>query len=146
MLKSDQIVEYKSIEKILCPYFGEVINFNSKGLNHIKFTGQGKARAEGDQKVRIRHIKYAPLILSNSHTLQGIMTMKKDERVRKEGLTSYKNVEVLYYEFIAVIENKRFKVIVKQVSGGSKFFWSIIPYWKKQVEGRKLHSLSVEDY
>ena len=37
--------------------------------------------------------------------------------------------EVVYYEFIAVIEKVRIKVIVKQIDGGDKYFWSVIPYW-----------------
>jgi len=46
---------------------------------------------------------------------------------------------VSYYEFIAVLENVRVKVIVKQVDGGEKFFWSIIPYWKiDSVNSRRL--------
>lgn len=146
MLKIEESSEYKLIKSVFCPYFEEEVNFNSKGLNHIKFTGQGKARTSEDQKVRIKHISYAPLILSKSHTLQGVMTMKRSERVRKEGQTKNVDLGVFYYEFIAVVDKKRFKVIVKQVGVGNKFFWSIIPYWKKQIEGRKLHSLNLEDF
>lgn len=37
--------------------------------------------------------------------------------------------DVTFYEFIAVLNNVRVKVIVKEVLGGEKHFWSIIPYW-----------------
>ena len=37
--------------------------------------------------------------------------------------------EVILYEFIAVLENVRVKVIIKEIEGGEKHFWSIIPYW-----------------
>ena len=50
--------------------------------------------------------------------------------------------EVIFYEFIAVLENVRVKVIVKEVTGGGKHFWSIIPYWDIDVGNsrRILHS------
>ena len=50
--------------------------------------------------------------------------------------------EVTFYEFIAVVESVRAKVIVKEVHGGAKHFWSIIPYWgiDKMNSKRILHS------
>lgn len=145
MLNPSYIEKYRKISAVFCPYFNEEISFNSKGLGHIKFTGQGKARSSEDQNFRIKHISVAPTILSKSHTLQGYLNMNRSERVRKNGKTKTKEVRVNYYEFIAVVEQKRFKVIVKQIGEGNKFFWSIIPFWKKQIQGRKLHSLSQED-
>ena len=45
---------------------------------------------------------------------------------------------VTYYEFVAVLENRRFKVIVKQLPGGQRVFWSLIPFWRQSNEGRRL--------
>ena len=41
-----------------------------------------------------------------------------------------------------MLENVRVKVIVKQVAGGEKHFWSIIPSWKidPATKRRILHS------
>jgi hypothetical protein len=36
--------------------------------------------------------------------------------------------DVCFYEFVAVPDNVRVKVIVKEVTGGEKHFWSIIPF------------------
>jgi hypothetical protein len=36
--------------------------------------------------------------------------------------------DVTFYEFIAVIENIRLKVIVKEVNKEELYFWSIIPF------------------
>jgi hypothetical protein len=38
---------------------------------------------------------------------------------------------------------KRLKIIVRQIEGGSRHFWSIIPYWKSNKE-IKLHSGNME--
>jgi len=35
--------------------------------------------------------------------------------------------------------DKRFKIIVRQIEGGERHFWSIIPFWKNNKE-LKLHS------
>ncbi len=49
---------------------------------------------------------------------------------------------VVYYEFVAVIDKIRVKVIVKRIEDTQPFFWSIIPYWQvdKATSKRKLHS------
>ena len=50
--------------------------------------------------------------------------------------------EVTYYEFIAVVNTVRVKVIIKEVLGGEKHFWSVIPFWgiDKVTSKRILHS------
>ena len=55
--------------------------------------------------------------------------------------------DVIYYEFIAVINNIRVKVIVKEVLGGEKHFWSVIPFWgiDKATNKRILHSGDLEN-
>jgi len=46
-----------------------------------------------------------------------------------------------YYECIVVLNNVRVKVVVKQIDGGQKFFWSITPFWgiHKETKKRKLY-------
>lgn len=39
-------------------------------------------------------------------------------------------IGVNYYEFVAILNDMRVKVIVKEVSGGEKYFWSIYPFWR----------------
>ena len=55
--------------------------------------------------------------------------------------------EVTFYEFIAVLDDVRVKVIVKEVQGGEKHFWSVIPCWgiDKTNSKRVLHSRDIED-
>ncbi len=43
-----------------------------------------------------------------------------------------------YYEFVAVLEGRRFKAIVKQLPGGERIFWSLIPFWRQTEQGRRL--------
>lgn len=55
--------------------------------------------------------------------------------------------DVSFYEFMAVLGNVRVKVIVKEVSGGEKHFWSVIPFWgiNKEISKRVLHSGDLEN-
>ncbi len=133
---------YVTLGEIRCPYFGEKIAFNSSGLKHLKFKANRVARSRSDQYARLKLLEFAPRVLALSRTVQGIWETKGFERVRAHSRTDTVLKSVLYYELIAVLENVRVKVIVKQIDGGEKFFWSIIPYWKIDSMNSKriLHS------
>jgi len=132
---------YKNIGEVHCPYFSEKVHFNAMGLEHLKFKGTRKARTQEDQYIRLRLISLAPKILKDSHTLQGISETKHFERQKINNRWDKVLKEVTHYEFVAVIKRVRVRVIVKQVSSGQKFFWSIIPFWKmnKITNKRVLH-------
>lgn len=37
---------------------------------------------------------------------------------------------VRYYVFVAIIKNIRLKVIIKEIEGGARFFYSLYPSWR----------------
>ena len=128
---------YKQIVQVYCPYFREQVNFNIQGLNHIKMKGWNKARSRQDQIMRLKLVKLAPQVIRLSNTLQGYF--EKYDFVRKKINNLWDKVltRVTYFEFIAVIEGVRIRIIVKVVTGGQKFFWSIIPFWRMNKEMTK---------
>ncbi len=140
---------YSSIGSVKCPYFNnEEISFNAKGIEHVKFKSKRRVRERNDAFLRLKNLKLAPEILKISKTLQEkqvrnifveVKTNKRNENIMKE---------CSYYGFIAIINDggfeKRLKIIVKQVEGGQKHFWSIIPYWKSNKE-LKIHSGNMEE-
>lgn len=121
---------YTSIPEVYCPYFSEKIAFNSAGFKHLKFKSDQVARSRSEQYARLKLLTLAPQVLSLSRTVQGISHTKHFERIRMHSRTDTILKPVSYYEFIAVLENVRVKVVVKQIDSGQKFFWSIIPFWK----------------
>mgnify|MGYP001560337109 CR=1 FL=1 len=133
---------YASIGEAHCPYFGEKIAFNSAGFKHLKFKSDQVARPLSEQYARLKLLTLAPQVISLSRTVQGISHTKHFERIRMHSRTDTILKPVSYYEFIAVLENVRVKVVVKQIDGGQKFFWSIIPFWKIDTGNsrRVLHS------
>lgn len=134
---------YKKIGDVYCPYFKEKIAFNAKGIDHIKFSRLRHARPHQDQYIRFRLISLAQSIIRDSHTLQGISKRNNFERINTNSRWKTVMRLVTYYEFVAVINGYRVRVVIKEVDGGGgKYFWSIIPFWKmdKITGTRLLHS------
>jgi hypothetical protein len=138
---------YKTLSTIRCPYLEGDVYFNAQGLEHIKFKRHGNARSRHDQYMRFRLLHLVPDVLRLSRTVQGIWETKHFERIRIHSRTDTILVPVVYYEFIAVLNRVRLKVVVKQIDGGQKFFWSIIPFWgvNKATRRRKLHGGNPEE-
>ncbi len=139
---------YRSIGSVKCPYFGtEEVSFNAKGIEHLKFKEKRKIRERNDAFMRLKNIHLAPEILKMSRTLQE----KHRRKVFVEVKTNTRNETLLkgciYYGFTAIINDKgvekRLKVVVRQIDGGEKHFWSIIPFWKSNKE-LKMHSGDME--
>ncbi len=129
---------YKSFAPVRCPYFNALVHFNAQGLKHLKFKGDAVERVAQDQYMRYKLLHLAPLILKRSGTIQAISCRQGFEYVRRNNKTELIAVQRIYHEFIAVIDDVRVRVIVKQVNSGELCFWSIIPYWKSDGKNRLL--------
>jgi len=141
-IKSEAEKLYQTFDKVYNPYFQEKISFNVKGLKHLKFKSDQQARSQKDQYSRLKLLRFAPQVLSKSHTVQGIWDTRRLEPHKTSGSWKYIMKNTIFYEFVAVLDSVRIKVIVKGVSGGEKYFWSVIPYWSinKSLSKRILHS------
>jgi hypothetical protein len=138
---------YKTFTDIWCPYFNDKVYFNSGGLEHLKFKRRDHSRPRHDQYMRFKLLHYVPEIIKQSKTVQGIWDTKKFERVRSHNRVDHKLVTVTYFEFIAVIERVRIKIVVKQIENGQRHFWSIIPFWgmNRETKKRKLYAGNPEE-
>lgn len=133
---------YDTIKEVHCPYFDEKIAFNVKGIKHLKFKTDQQARSQIDQYARLKLVHLAPEVLKLSKTVQGISEKKKIEYQKMNSRWERVMKLVRHYEFIAVLSGVRVKVIVKEVVGGDKHFWSVIPFWgiDKETSSRILFS------
>jgi hypothetical protein len=133
---------YAGIGAVRCPYFGMNIVFNAKGIRHLKFKSDQRARPSEDQYSRLKLVHLAPKVISLSRTVQGIWYTKQFEVQKTNSRWERVLKDVSFYEFMAVLDNVRVKVIVKEVSGSEKYFWSVIPFWgiDKATSKRILHS------
>lgn len=121
---------YTSLKEVYCPYFKEKIVFNTKGWEHLQFKNRGRSRSSGDQYVRFKLLYFVPEIISNSRTLQGIYQTNSFEMMNINSRWDKVLKPVTFWEFIAVISDIRARVVIKQIESGSKYFFSVIPYWK----------------
>lgn len=137
ILKREAEAFYHSVMPVWCPYFQEKIAFNAKGLRHLKFKSDGRARTEIDQYARLKLLSFVPEVLNKSKTVQGINKTRLLEEEKNNGRWKRVMKDVTFYEFIAVLKNVRIKVIVKEVFGGEKHFLSVIPSWKIDKEHGK---------
>lgn len=133
-IKKEAIAFYNNIGRVKCPYFSEEVSFNSKGMQHLKFKSYNRTRSTQDQYMRFKLLRYAADVVRKSNTLQEICQKKNLERIQTNSRWEEKAIEVNYYGFVAIIKEIRIKVIVKEVAGGEKYFWSIIPCWKQNKE------------
>ena len=135
-------VFYSNIGSVHCPYLQSKVAFNAKGIRHLKFKSDEVARPREDQYSRLKLVHLAPEVLKLSKTVQGIWNTQcfETQKTNSRWKRSLKNVT--FYEFMAVLNNVRVKVIVKEVLGGEKHFWSVIPFWgiDKDKSKRVLHS------
>jgi hypothetical protein len=98
------------------------VYFNSKGLSHLFYKGAAKtsSRPEQEASVRVNLLPHALKVLEK-------MPFPQEE----SSLTDIKGRVCVYFAFEAVVDNRRVKVIVRQVGNGRKHFWSVIPAWRK---------------
>lgn len=130
---------YRKIEEVWCPHFQEKIIFNAKGLKHLKFQAERKARLRHDQYIRFRLLSLAPKIINKSHALQGISRRNNLEYMNINSRWEKIMRHVTYYEFVAIVDEVRVRVIIKQIEDGQKYFWSIIPFWKmNKITGSRI--------
>ncbi len=99
------------------------------------------ARPRNEQLLRMRLFSLAPEIIALSRTIQGITHTKHFENLRTNQRYQSILLPVYYYEFVAILKDKRVRVVIKQIEDGPRFFWSIIPFWKldKNTNRRKMN-------
>ncbi len=141
--------EYKEIGQVRCPYLEDIVHFNSEGFQHILYKKGTIKRNEQDQYVRLCLLPLAKKVISRSHTLQQYYQERRFERVQSNSKWNHEMKLVKYYAFMAIINNALIKVIVKEIEGRNKNFYSIIPKWQEVFrEGEKqkiLHTGNPEE-
>lgn len=141
-IKQTAETSYAGFGKVRCPYLQEHVSFNAKGLEHLKFKQKNHARSQSDQFMRLKLLSHAPEIIGQSRTLQGIKKIKTFESQRTNQRNETILVDVVFYEFISIVEERlRIRVVVKRAGEAPPYFWSIIPFWKMQSgnSGRVMH-------
>lgn len=90
-----------------------------------------------EQTTRLRLLPLVPNIIAASHTLQ-----EHDQRqlfVRQKINSRWeKHLKVItYFVFIAIVKKVRLKIVVKEIEGAAKQFYSLFPFWKMDKTNSK---------
>jgi hypothetical protein len=123
-------IAYKLIGKVKCPYLNDFVHFNSEGFEHLLFKKWNVTRPREDQYMRLKLIPLAVKALTLSHTLQEYKEAQVFVRRKSNSVWKQEMKAVKYYAFIAILNNALIKVIVRQVDGGQRNFYSLIPKWR----------------
>ena len=144
-VKNETAAYYHSIGEVYCPYLKEKISFNSRGWEHLRFRSHMQARTAADQYARFKLLPLAPRIIGYSGTLQGYDSTNHFERKRINNRTETLLLAVIYYQFTAVLDSVRVKIVIKRIEDGPPFFWSIIPFWKYRKSASSQHYRKLYD-
>ena len=110
---------FRKTKSVKCPAFpDERISFNSKGLNHVFYRTHRRPRELRQSAIRIKLLPRAIKMLQ-------AMPIYQDEISYVIG-----GRKLSFWSFEGVVDERRVKVIVRQIGSGKKHFWSVIPSWK----------------
>lgn len=140
--------QYQQIGKIRCPYLEDYVHFNNEGFEHLLFKNWNRTRSRNEQFARLKLLHLAPIIISKSHTLQEYDQRNVLVRQKINSRWEKRLKLVKYYVFIAILKEVRLKIIIKEIEGGEKFFYSLYPFWritKEDVKRKIFYSGNLEE-
>lgn len=134
-IKEDAENFYDTLKNIRCPYLKDSVHFNTEGFQHLLFKDWNRPRTRFEQYTRLRLIKLAPEIIKISHTLQEYDERQLFVRQKINSRWEKRLKTIKYHVFVAIVDFVRLKIVVKEIEGGVKFFYSLYPSWKVEKDG-----------
>ena len=110
----------ENTDYIFCNAINENVAINKKGFKHITFQKGGHVRDEKSQITRFKLLPLAFKLIELTTTYQEYHIEKMDGGIDKK---------ICYWGLIAILENRKIKVILKKEGNGSIHFWSVVPNW-----------------
>lgn len=129
-LRAEAIQWYSRIGRIPSPVFNnEPVFFTSEGFNHLIYKNARSERNKEEQVARFKLLGNAVKLVRITTTFQEFDESIKQVTVKrfKRKITESKIVK--HWGLIAIMGTWKIRVIIRQISGGQKHFWSVIPNW-----------------
>jgi len=121
---------YRKIGSVFSPFFSQKISFPSESFNHLIYKNSRNERDRGTQLLRFKLLPLATKLLEISTTHQEFEETRKEFLIKKKKNRIKVSKVIRYWGIIAIINNRKIKVIVRQVGeNGQIHFWSVIPAW-----------------
>lgn len=128
-LRNDTHVWFQLLKPIHSPALKELVHFTSEGFEHIIYK---RARSERDKSSQIMRFKLLPraiALIALSTTYQEYEETIKSFQVKRKKKRTQESKTVRYWGIIAIVENRKIKVIIRKIGNGQLHFWSIVPAW-----------------
>ena len=122
---------YQKIGIIRCPALNnEPVHFAAEGFNHLIYKGKRRERNKNDQITKFKLVPKAKELIGLTTTHQEYDEGITDVRRKRFKKIVQETATVKYWGFVAIFNNFRIKVIVRQIGNGQRHFWSVIPAWR----------------
>ena len=128
-IRQDSHVWYKNQSPVNSPALNQLVYFTAEAFEHTKYK---RARAERDKPSQIMRLKMLPRafrLIELSTTIQEYEEIVKVVSVKRRKKRVHQSKQIQYWGLIAIIENRKIKVILRKIGNGQLQFWSIIPAW-----------------
>jgi hypothetical protein len=131
---------YSKIGRIKCPALGdEYVLFTSAGFNHILRKGR-IPRTRNEQKRRFTLIPYAEIIIKNPTAKIVYRKNEIKENVNRYGEKILIESIAHFWTFVDRVEDCSIKIVIRQIEGKDKHFFSIMGDNVRIVNTKKVHS------
>jgi hypothetical protein len=120
---------FQSLTPIQSPALEQLVHFTSEGFEHLMYKGSRSMRDRSSQVMRFKLLRRAMELISLSSTIQEYEETTKSFLVKRHKRKGWEVKTVYYWGFIAILRNRKIKVIVRKIGGGQIHFWSVIPSW-----------------
>ena len=134
-IRSEARRSYAALGPLFCPYLNDVVHFRNDGFEHLLFKRKDKPRSPAEQYTRLRMLPLAGEVIRKSHTLQEFSQQTATVRQQSANRWEKKAKAVNYYVFTAIIRPRvRIKVVIREIEGGVKHFYSLFPSWRVETD------------
>lgn len=128
-LREDAQHLYTTFEQVICPALDVPISFSSHGFNHVVYRKGRNERDRSSQIMRFKLLARAYELVSRTITFQEYEETLKEFVIKKNKQKQRVSKTVRYWGLIAILNNRKIKVIIRKVGNGTAHFWSVIPAW-----------------
>lgn len=134
---------YRNLPNKICPALVVPVLFSSHGFNHLIYRKGRTERDRASQIMRFKLFSRAYDLISMTTTFQEYESTTKEFTVKKYKRKVSVIKQVQYWGLIAIINDRKIKVILRKIGNGEVHFWSVIPAWvtNKTRDGKFIRTM-----